>query len=232
MGEFASLREEVLAANLALVEHNLVTLTWGNVSAVDRHRGLMAIKPSGVDYGSMTAEDIVVLDLDGGSSLDGHRRPSSDTPTHLALYRAFAEIGGIVHTHSPHATAWAQAGREIPVLGTTHADLTPWAIPVTRGLTPDEVSRGYEEETATVLIEALADHGPVEVPCVLVRGHAPFCWGATASAAVANAVTLEAVAHMALLTTWLDPAPDTLADHVRDKHYERKHGPGAYYGQR
>jgi L-ribulose-5-phosphate 4-epimerase len=232
MGEFDALREEALAANLALVEHGLVTLTWGNVSALDRDRGVMAIKPSGVDYGSMTAGDIVLVDLDGGGVVSGERRPSSDTPTHLALYRTFDEIGGIVHTHSRHATAWAQAGREIPVLGTTHADLSPHPVPVTRALTADEVSRGYEEETATVIIEALEAHGPVEIPCVLVRGHAPFCWGATAAEAVAHAVTLEEVAHMAQLTTWLDPAPDTLPDYVRDKHYERKHGPGAYYGQR
>ncbi len=231
MGEFDALREEALAANLALVEHDLVTLTWGNVSVADRDRGVMAIKPSGVEYGAMTAGDIVVLDLDG-ACLEGVRKPSSDTPTHLALYRAFAEIGAIVHTHSRHATAWAQAGREIPVLGTTHADLSRHPIPITRALTPDEVERGYEEETATVIVEALEGYGPVELPCVLVRGHAPFCWGASAKEAVANAVTVEEVALMALLTTWLDPAPDVLPDYVRDKHYERKHGPGAYYGQR
>lgn len=225
-----SLRDEVLAANLALKAHGLVTLTWGNVSAIDRARGLVAIKPSGVDYGEMTADDIVVVDLDG-QVVEGRRRPSSDTPTHLALYWRFDDIGAVVHTHSTWATAWAQAGREIPVLGTTHADLSPHPVPVTRQLTPEEVDSGYEAETGTVLIETLIEHGPAEVPCVLVRGHAPFCWGASAAAAVANAVTLEEVARIALLTTLLDPAAPPLAAFVRDKHYERKHGPGAYYGQ-
>jgi L-ribulose-5-phosphate 4-epimerase len=231
MGEFDALREEALAANLALVTHGLVTLTWGNVSAVDRSRGVFAIKPSGVAYDAMTAEDIVVVDLDG-EIVSGERRPSSDTPTHLALYRAFDEVGGIVHTHSTWATAWAQAGHEIPLLGTTHADLSPWPVPVTRSLTPSEVELGYEEETGTVLIEAVGARGPLEVPCVLVRGHAPFCWGTSAAAAVASAVTLEQVAKMALLTTLVEPGASPLADFVRDKHHERKHGPGAYYGQR
>jgi L-ribulose-5-phosphate 4-epimerase len=231
VGEFDALRQEALAANLALVSHGLVTLTWGNVSALDRARGVFAIKPSGVAYEAMTADDIVVLDLDG-EVVSGERRPSSDTPTHLALYRAFEELGGIVHTHSTWATAWAQAGHEIPLFGTTHADLSPWPVPVTRDLTPSEVELGYEEETGTVLIEAVGERGPLEVPCVLVRGHAPFCWGADAAGAVAAAVTLEQVAKMALLTTLVEPGASPLADFVRDKHYERKHGPGAYYGQR
>jgi L-ribulose-5-phosphate 4-epimerase len=224
------LRHEVLAANLALKAHGLVTLTWGNVSAIDRTRGVVAIKPSGVEYGEMTLDDIVVVDLDG-EVVDGWRRPSSDTPTHLALYRRFEEIGAVAHTHSAWATAWAQAGREIPVLGTTHADLSPHPIPVTRQLTPEEVAQAYELETGTVLIEAVGDRDPLSVPCALVRGHAPFCWGSNAGAAVSACVTLEEVARMALLTTLLDPASPVLASFVRDKHYERKHGPGAYYGQ-
>jgi L-ribulose-5-phosphate 4-epimerase len=227
-----SLREEVLAANLALVEHGLVTLTWGNVSGLDRDRGVVVIKPSGVDYAAMTAADMVVVDLDSGEVVEGERRPSTDTPTHLALYRAFEQVGGIVHTHSTWATSWAQAGREIPLLGTTHADLSPHPVPVTRELTADEVDGGYEEATGAVVIEAVDGRPPLEVPCVLVRGHAPFCWGRDAAAAVDNAITVEAVARMALLSTVLEPGAAPLADAVRDKHYERKHGPQAYYGQR
>ena len=225
-----ALREEALAANLALPAHGLVTLTWGNVSVIDRARGLVAIKPSGVSYDAMTAHDIAVLELDG-THVAGSRRPSTDTPTHLALYRAFAAIGGVVHTHSTWATAWAQAGREIPLLGTTHADLSPHPVPVTRALTPEEISAGYEEATGAVLIEAVGARGAAEIPAVLVRGHAPFCWGSSAAAAVDNAVTLEAVAQMALLTSLLVPAAPALDEAVRDKHFERKHGPGAYYGQ-
>jgi L-ribulose-5-phosphate 4-epimerase len=224
------LREEALAANLALETHGLVTLTWGNASAIDRERGVIAIKPSGVSYEAMTAEDIVLVDLDG-NVIDGDERPSTDTPTHIALYRAFEEIGGIVHTHSTWATSWAQAGREIPILGTTHADLSPHPIPVTRALTEAEVSDDYEGATGAMLIETISEHGPVELPCALVRGHAPFCWGKDAGAAVENAVTLESVARMALLTTVLEPGAPPLADVVRDKHFERKHGPRAYYGQ-
>jgi L-ribulose-5-phosphate 4-epimerase len=225
------LREDVLAANLALPAHDLVTLTWGNVSGIDRDRGLVAIKPSGVAYDVMSAEDIVVLELQSGQQVAGERKPSTDTPTHLALYRAFDDIGGIVHTHSTWATAWAQAGREIPLLGTTHADLMAHPVPVTRQLTPDEVQTGYEEATGTVLIEAVGSHGAAEVPAVLVRGHAPFCWGASAAKAVEVAVTLEAVARLALLTSILDPAAPALDEAVRAKHFERKHGPAAYYGQ-
>jgi L-ribulose-5-phosphate 4-epimerase len=225
-----TLRHEVLAANLALKAHGLVTLTWGNVSAIDRSRGVVAIKPSGVDYEAMTVEDIVLVDLDG-EVLEGPRRPSSDTPTHLALYRRFEDIGGVAHTHSTWATAWAQAGRAIPLLGTTHADLSPHPVPVTRALTPEEVAGGYEASTGQVLIEAVGSHGPLELPCALVRGHAPFCWGASAAAAVAVAVTLEEVARMALLTQLLDAGAAPLPEFVRDKHYERKHGPEAYYGQ-
>ncbi len=225
-----ALREEVLAANLALPAHGLVTLTWGNVSGIDRSSGLVVIKPSGVAYDAMRASDMVVVDLDG-RVIEGERRPSTDTPTHLALYRAFDQIGGIVHTHSTWATAWAQSGREIPLLGTTHADLCAHPIPVTRQLTPEEVRDDYEGRTGTVIIETVAKRGASELPCVLVRGHAPFCWSGTPAKAVENAVTLEQVAKMALLTTLLEPGASPLDEHVRAKHYERKHGPQAYYGQ-
>jgi L-ribulose-5-phosphate 4-epimerase len=225
------LREQVLAANLALVAHGLVTLTWGNVSGVDRERGVVAIKPSGVSYDAMTAAEIVLVELDSGEILDGARRPSTDTPTHVALYRAFPEIGGIAHTHSTWATAWAQAQREIPLLGTTHADLSPHPIPLTRALSAEEVGEDYEGATGAVLVEAVGDRGALEVPCALVRGHAPFCWGPDAASAVENAVTLEQVARIALLTTILKPGAAALDDAVREKHFQRKHGPQAYYGQ-
>ncbi len=222
--------DEVLAANRALPAHGLVTLTWGNASGIDRSQGLVVIKASGVSYEDLTAADMVVVDLDG-NVVAGERRPSTDTPTHVALYRAFAEIGGIVHTHSTWATAWAQAQREIPLLGTTHADLSAYAIPVTRPLTEPEVDAGYEAATGATLIEAVGDRGPLKVPCVLARGHAPFCWARTVAGAVEAAVTLEAVARIALLTLRLDPDTPPLAEAVRDKHFERKHGPHAYYGQ-
>ena len=226
------LRNDVLAANLALPAYGLVTLTWGNASGVDREAGLMAIKPSGVSYDALTAADIVLVSLQTGEIVEGERRPSTDTPTHLGLYRAFAEVGGIVHTHSTWATAWAQAGREIPLLGTTHADLCADAVPITRALTPEEVERDYEGSTGEVVIETLGSRSAAEVPCVLVRGHAPFCWGRSPSAAVETAVTLEEVAKMALLTSVLEHDPPLLDTFVRDKHYLRKHGPQAYYGQR
>ncbi len=225
-----SLRDAVLAANLALPEHGLVTLTWGNVSGIDRASGLVVIKPSGVAYDAMRASDMVVVDLNG-NVIEGERRPSTDTPTHLALYRVFDSIGGIVHTHSTWATAWAQAQREIPLFGTTHADLCASPIPVTRQLTPEEVEEDYEGQTGTVIIETVAPRGAAELPCVLVRGHAPFCWGPNVAKAVENAVTLEQVARMALLTTLVDPAAPALDEHVREKHFQRKHGPQAYYGQ-
>ncbi len=226
----AALREEVLAANLALTRYGLVTLTWGNVSGIDRESGLVAIKPSGVAYEAMTAEDIVIVDLDG-NVVDGERRPSTDTPTHVALYRAFEQIGGVVHTHSTYATVWAQAQREIPLLGTTHADLCPHPIPVTRPLTAAEIEDDYEGATGVAVIEAVGDRGPAEIPCVLVRGHAPFCWGRNPGAAVEIAVTLEEVARMALLTTMLESGAPPLDGAVREKHFQRKHGPRAYYGQ-
>jgi L-ribulose-5-phosphate 4-epimerase len=225
-----SLREEVLAANLALPAHGLVKLTWGNVSGLDREAGVMAIKPSGVAYDRMTAQDIVLVDIADGEVIDGERRPSSDTPTHAALYRELYGIGGIVHTHSTYATAWAQAGREIPLLGTTHADFSAGAVPITRALTAEEVQQDYEAQTGTVIVEAVGGR-PDEVPAVLVRSHAPFCWGASAAAAVEAAVTLEEVARLALLSRVLDPNGPALDSWVRDKHHERKHGPAAYYGQ-
>jgi L-ribulose-5-phosphate 4-epimerase len=228
--ELAQLREEVLAANLALPAYGLVTLTWGNASGIDRDRGLVAIKPSGVSYDELTAADIVIVDLDG-NVVDGAGRPSTDTPTHLALYRAFDQIGGVVHTHSTYATSWAQAQREIPLLGTTHADLCAHPIPLTRALTDAEVQEDYEANTGVVLIETVAELGAAELPCALVRGHAPFCWGAGPAAAVQNAVTLEEVARMALLTSLLEPAAAPLDAAVREKHHQRKHGPHAYYGQ-
>jgi L-ribulose-5-phosphate 4-epimerase len=223
--------QEVLSANCALPAHRLAPLTWGNASGIDRDQGLVAIKPSGVAYDELSAEDIVVLDLDG-NVIEGERRPSTDTPTHLALYRAFEEIGGIVHTHSTWSVAWAQAQREIPLLGTTHADLCAHPIPVTRALTDEEIAEDYEGATGTVLVEAIAKGGgPSEVPCVLARSHAPFCWGASPAKAVEVAVTLEEVARMTLLTTLLDPDAEPLQVAVRNKHHERKHGPQAYYGQ-
>lgn len=224
------LREEVLIANQALVAHGLATLTWGNASAIDRDSGVVAIKPSGVSYQELTAGDIVLVDLDG-RVLEGGRRPSTDTPTHLELYRAFDQIGGVVHSHSTWATAWAQAQREIPVLGTTHADLSPHPIPLTRPLTESEIAEGYESATGTALVDAVSDRGPAELPCALVRSHAPFCWGKDPSAAIENAVTLEEVARMALLTMVLDPHAAPVAEAIRAKHFERKHGPAAYYGQ-
>ena len=225
------LRDQVLAANLALPKHGLVTLTWGNVSGIDRASGLVVIKPSGVSYDEMTEDDLVVVDLDG-NIVDGERRPSTDTPTHLTLYRAFAQIGGIAHSHSTWATAWAQAHKEVPVLGTTHADLTAHPIPLTRPLTEAEIEDDYEGATGVALVEAVSERGADQLPCALVRGHGPFSWGDSPEAALENAVTLEEVAHMALLSSLLDPGIPPLADAVRAKHFERKHGPRAYYGQR
>ena len=235
MADLAQLRQEVLEANLALPTHGLVKLTWGNASGVDRDRGLMAIKASGVDYAHMTAADVVLIDLETGEVVPDpdhpERRPSTETPTHRALYNAFAGIGGIVHTHSTWATAWAQAEREIPLLGTTHADFMAASVPVTRQLTAEEVERDYEGETGTVIIELVGARAD-EIPAVLVRGHASFCWGASPAAAVAVAVTLEEVARLALLTRLVDPDGGPLAEVLRDKHHRRKHGPNAYYGQR
>lgn len=231
MTAFQELREAVLQANLALPAHGLVRLTWGNASQVDRDRGVFGIKPSGVSYEALTAADIVIVDLEG-EIVEGERGPSTDTPTHLELYRHFEDIGAVVHTHSTWATVWAQAQREIPLYGTTHADLCADPIPVTRELSEAEINDGYELNTARVLVEAISELGPERLPAALVRGHAPFIWGPTAARAVENAVTLEEVARMAFLTETLEPSAPSLDPAVRNKHYERKHGPNAYYGQR
>lgn len=225
-----TLRAEVLHANLLLPASGLVRLTWGNVSGIDRDRGLMVIKPSGVPYAELTAESMVVVDM-AGTVVEGRLHPSSDTKTHLVLYAHYPDIGGIVHTHSTFATAFAQAGREIPVLGTTHADLSPLAVPVARELTVAEVESAYEESTGRILVEAVGGRGPDSVPAVLAPGHGPFTWGRDPLDAVEVSIALEEVAHMALLTTLLAQDVVPLAAHVRDKHYTRKHGPTATYGQ-
>ena len=226
-----SLKTEVFRRNLDLVRHGLVVLTWGNVSGIDREAGLVAIKPSGVAYDAMTAEDIVVVDLDG-RVVEGSLRPSSDLPTHLALYRAFPSVGGIVHTHSPKAVAWAQARRAIPAFGTTHADHFHGPVPCTRELTPEEVAADYERNTGLVIAERFRDLDPDAFPGVLVAGHGPFTWGRDPRKAVENAVALEQIAAIALDTLAIDPSAAPAPAHVLDKHYFRKHGPGAYYGQK
>lgn len=224
------LKQAVLAANLELPRAGLVRLTWGNVSGRDPRTGLVVIKASGVPYGSMTIDDMVVVD-DHGKVVEGEKRPSSDTPTHLALYRGLRDVGGVVHTHSTWATVWAQSYRAIPVLGTTHADMSPLPVPVTGALTPEQVRSGYEAATGDVVLLAVGDHAPEEVPAVLVAGHGPFCWGSTPAKAVEVAVTLEEVAKMAWLSALLTGQPVPLAAHIVERHFTRKHGPGAYYGQ-
>lgn len=222
-----------MEANLQLPKHGLVTFTWGNVSGIDRDQGLVVIKPSGVPYEELTLEDMVVVDLEG-NIIEGTKRPSSDTPTHLSLYRSFQHVGGIVHTHSPWATAWAQAGRSIPALGTTHADYYYGEIPCTRTLTKDEIKMAYELETGNVIIETFETGGidPLAMPGVLVSNHAPFCWGKDANQAVHNAVVLEEVAKMALHTFQLNSQIEPIDQFLLDKHYLRKHGVNAYYGQK
>ncbi|MFO7999748.1 MAG: L-ribulose-5-phosphate 4-epimerase [Marinilabilia sp.] len=223
------LKKEVYEANMALVRHGLVTLTWGNASAIDRDQGLFVIKPSGVSYDEMKPSHMVVLNLNG-EVVDGEMKPSSDTPTHLALYRHFQGIGGIVHTHSSMATAWAQAGRGIPAYGTTHADHFYGEVPCTRKLSEEEVHRNYELETGLVIVERFENLDPMAVPAVLVNGHAPFTWGKNADDAVKNAVVVEEVAKMALNTEILGQRQPV--DHfLLEKHYSRKHGKNAYYGQ-
>ncbi len=230
-----SLKKAVYEANMLLPAHHLVTFTWGNVSGVDREAGLFVIKPSGVPYESLTPDDMVVMDLHG-RKVEGKLNPSSDTATHWELYNRFPAIGGIVHTHSRWATIWAQAGREIPPYGTTHADYIYGAVPITRSLTEAEVTRAYELETGKVIAAHFEDHklNPIAVPCVLVRNHGPFTWGKDAMDAVHNAVVLEEVAMMAWHTEALpvlQPRED-MPDYLKEKHYQRKHGPNAYYGQK
>ncbi len=227
---FDRLRADVFRANMDLVRHGLVTLTWGNVSGISRADNCVAIKPSGVAYESMTVEDMAVIDMDG-KIVYGRLHPSSDAPTHLCLYKAFPAIGGIVHAHSPYATMFAQACREIPCLGTTHADHFNGPVPVTRFLTEKEVQRGYELETGTVIVERFAGLDPEDIPGALVAGHAPFAWGKDAADAVKNSLILERIAHMAIGTLQLNPEIAALPEHIRRKHYQRKHGPDAYYGQ-
>lgn len=226
------LKRQVLAANLSLPEYGLVTFTWGNVSAIDRQSGLVVIKPSGIAYEAMTLADLVVVDLEG-KVREGHRKPSSDTATHLALYRAFADIGGVVHTHSRNATIWAQAGQPIPALGTTHADYFYGDIPCTRPMSEAEIAGDYEGETGKVIIETFNQAGrdPQQVPGVLVYSHGPFAWGKDAADAVHNAVVLEEVAIMAMATRQLAPAIAPMQPELLDKHFLRKHGKHAYYGQ-
>lgn len=229
--KFQSLREQTLEANLELNRRGLVVYTWGNVSAFDPDQGAVAIKPSGVAYDDMTASDIVVLDLDG-HVIEGILRPSSDTPTHLALYRAFPRIRGIAHTHSAHATAFAQACRPIPCLGTTHADHFHGAVPVTRVMTRTEVEGEYERETGNVIVETIGDSDPLDGPAILVANHGPFTWGTSPDDAVKNSVVLEAVAQMARDAILLNPEIADIPPYLLDKHFLRKHGAGAYYGQK
>lgn len=225
------LKQQVYEANMDLPRYGLVTFTWGNVSAIDRARGWVAIKPSGVAYDSMGVDDIVVVDL-SGKVVEGKWRPSSDTATHLALYQRYPSIGGVVHTHSTHATAWAQAGRAIPALGTTHADYFFGDIPCTRGLSEEEVQGEYELNTGKVIIETLGDAEPLHNPGVVVWQHGPFTWGKDAHDAVHNAVVLEEVARMAWIAQGINPQLQPVDRYLLNKHFMRKHGPNAYYGQK
>ncbi|MBR5962804.1 MAG: L-ribulose-5-phosphate 4-epimerase [Bacteroidaceae bacterium] len=236
------LKEKVCKANLDLVKHGLVIFTWGNVSAIDRASGLVVIKPSGVSYDNMKPSDMVVVDLDG-KVVEGDLNPSSDTPTHVVLYRAFPNIGGVVHTHSTYATAWAQAGMDIPNIGTTHADYFHDNIPCTRNMRRSEVFGEYEKETGNVIVERFKKMNPDDTPAVLVRNHGPFTWGTDADNAVHNAVVLEQVAKMAYISSDINTAGKLSGKYISDfvpkmnkllieKHYSRKHGPNAYYGQK
>ena len=229
------LKEQVLKANLLLPRYGLVTFTWGNVSGIDREKGLVAIKPSGVEYDNMSADDIVVVDLESGKKVEGTLNPSSDTPTHLALYRAFPNVRGIVHTHSRWATTYAQAGLGIPPLGTTHGDYFYGEIPCTRPMMSKEIGGApghYELETGNVIIETFSDKSPDDIPAVLVRSHGPFTWGTSSENAVHNAVVLEELAFMAWHARMLNPGIETMQKELLDKHYLRKHGKDAYYGQK
>ena len=224
------LKEQVWKANMDLPKYGLVTFTWGNVSGIDRDRGLVVIKPSGVPYPDLKPEHMVVLDIEG-NKVEGDLKPSSDTPTHLVLYNNFKEIGGVVHTHSSWATSFAQAGRGIPALGTTHGDYFYGEIPCTRKMTKEEIEGDYEKETGNVIVETFANINPMEIPGVLVNMHGPFTWGKDAADAVHNAVVLEEVAKMAYRTYVLNPNIGPMDQNLLDKHFLRKHGANAYYGQ-
>ena len=228
-----ALKQEVHEANMELPRRGLVTYTWGNVSGIDREKGLFVIKPSGVDYDKLTADDMVVMDLEG-NRVEGRYNPSSDTATHLELYKAFPALGGIVHTHSPHATAWAQAGRALPCYGTTHADYFYGDIPCARCLTAEEIDEAYEKNTGLVIIETFRALGidPAYVPAVLCKHHGPFAWGKSAAEAVHNAVVLEEIAKMNYMTEIINPRVERAPQCMQDKHFLRKHGPNAYYGQK
>jgi L-ribulose-5-phosphate 4-epimerase len=229
----ADLRDRVAAAHVAIAEAGLVTLSFGNVSAIDRDAGLIAIKPSGIPCRSLTGRDVVLVALDDGRVVDGALRPSTDTPTHRRLYLDFPSVGAVVHTHSPRATAWAQAGRSIPCLGTTHADYFRGPVPVSRPMLPDEIIGAYEWETGALIVDTVrtGDTTVAEASAVLIRSHGPFTWGPTPEAAVEVAIALEAIAAMALDTTAIDPAVEPIPDVLLDRHFGRKHGAGAYYGQ-
>lgn len=231
MSSYREIKAECHEANLLLPEYRLIDLTFGNVSIADHARGVFAIKPSGVDYRRMNPEDMVVVDLDG-RTVEGSLRPSSDTPTHRRLFQVFTSVRAIVHTHSRNAVAFAQAGREIPCLGTTHADYFYGSVPVTRKMSPEEIDAGYEWETANVIIERFKGMDPVQVCAVLVHSHGPFAWGPSGKKAVENALALEIVAEMALKTLQLNPAIAPIPQALLDKHFLRKHGASAYYGQR
>ncbi len=224
------LKQQVYEANMDLPKYGLVTFTWGNVSGIDRESGLFVIKPSGVEYDALKPEDMVVVDLEG-NVVEGKYKPSSDTPTHLELYKAYPEIGGIVHTHSSYATSWAQAGRGIPCYGTTHADYMYGEIPCARSLTAEEINSEYEKNTGLLIIETFKDKDIMAVPAVLCQNHGPFSWGKDAHEAVHNAVVLEEVAKMALRTEIINPEVPAAPQVLQDKHYYRKHGANAYYGQ-
>lgn len=228
-----ALKKKVYEANMELPRHGLVTFTWGNVSGIDRESGLFVIKPSGVDYDKLTPEDMVVMDLEG-NKIEGSYKPSSDTATHIELYKAFPEIGGIVHTHSSYATSWAQAGRSIPCYGTTHADYIYGEIPCLRCLTAEEIEDAYEENTGHLIVNEFArlQKDPMAVPAVLCKNHGPFAWGKDAEEAVHNAVVLEEVAKMAYRTETINPQVKAAPQELQDKHYYRKHGANAYYGQK
>ena len=225
------LKKAVYEANMLLPKYNLVTFTWGNVSQIDRETGYFAIKPSGVDYEKLTPDDMVIMDLEG-NKIDGRYNPSSDTPTHLELYRAFPKIGGVVHTHSPWATSWAQAGRGIPCYGTTHADYMYGEIPCVRCLTKEEIDTAYEKNTGLLIVDYFKDKDYEAVPAVLCKNHGPFTWGKDGHEAVHNAVVLEEVAKMAARCEMINPQVKPAPQELQDKHYYRKHGVNAYYGQK